>query len=76
MSQITIPISGMHCASCARLIERRLLKTPGVSAASVNYASEQALVEYSAPASLEVFTQAIESTGYKVGAVDKLMELK
>ncbi len=35
----------MHCASCAKLIERKLQKTPGVNEASVNYGSEQATVD-------------------------------
>src|SRR3989344_3564718 len=42
----TIPITGMHCASCAAIIERALLKTPGVGKAHVNYASEKAIVEF------------------------------
>ena len=35
----------MHCASCAKLIERKLQRIPGVVSASVNYASEEAMVE-------------------------------
>lgn len=41
----TFPIVGMHCASCAKLIERKLAKTQGVSSAMVNYANETATVE-------------------------------
>src|SRR3989344_1502027 len=43
--KISFPIIGMHCASCAKLIERKLQKTPGVNEASVNYGSEQATVD-------------------------------
>ena len=39
------PIIGMHCVSCARLIERKLSSTPGVLFAAVNYGGEQASVE-------------------------------
>lgn len=42
---LTFPIIGMHCASCAKLIERKLIKTPGVINAHVNYGGEQATVE-------------------------------
>ncbi|OGM87264.1 hypothetical protein A2594_01185 [Candidatus Woesebacteria bacterium RIFOXYD1_FULL_41_28] len=41
----SFPIVGMHCASCAKLIERSLSKVPGVTGASVNYGSESATVE-------------------------------
>ncbi len=41
------PVTGMTCANCAMNIERILnKKTPGVVAASVNFASERVSVEY------------------------------
>jgi P-type Cu+ transporter len=46
MKQTTLAITGMHCASCANLIERRLSKTQGVSTANVNYATGKAAVTY------------------------------
>lgn len=65
MTKVTFPIIGMHCASCARLIERQLKKTPGVIACAVNYGSEQASVEYdaslSSPAAL---ADAVKASGY------------
>ncbi len=62
----SFPIIGMHCASCAKLIERSLKKTPGVTAAAVNYGSEQASVEFDEGAStLEALGKAVESAGYK-----------
>jgi len=42
----TYPIKGMHCASCVRVIERSLSKTPGVKEANVNLATEKATVTY------------------------------
>ena len=41
-----IGIRGMHCAACVAKVERALSQTPGVVRASVNLASEEALVEY------------------------------
>lgn len=62
----SFPIIGMHCASCARLIERSLSKTPGVHNATVNYGSEQASVEYdSSVCKTEDLEKAVEKTGYK-----------
>ncbi len=68
MSQnIIIPISGMTCANCAATIERTLKKkVAGVISASVNFASEQASVEYLPEAvSLEAIAAAIEKAGFK-----------
>lgn len=42
---ISMDIDGMHCSSCALLIEKSLRKTPGVLQASVNFSSEQAMVK-------------------------------
>jgi len=42
----TLNISGMHCASCASLINKSLAGAAGVKAANVNYATAKASVEY------------------------------
>lgn len=55
----------MHCASCASNIQRKLKKTPGVSNASVNYANEQATVDFDQKKTGEKdFEKAIKSIGY------------
>ncbi len=62
----SFPIVGMHCASCAKLIERGLKKTPGVSVAHVNYGSEEATVEFDPKrTSLSDLSGAISNLGYK-----------
>ena len=33
-ARVDLPVSGMTCAACARLIERTLAKTPGVTRAA------------------------------------------
>lgn len=60
----TIPILGMHCTSCALLIKRSLAKTNGVTAAEVNYGSEEAIVDIPSPTFLPDVEQAIKSLGY------------
>jgi len=62
----SFPIVGMHCASCARLIERKLSKAPGVISASVNYGNETAYIETDKDRDSEI-KKAIEGAGYKVG---------
>lgn len=67
MKKISIPISGMHCASCAQNIERSLRKLKGVSNANVNFATERATVEFNEKIISEnkIF-ETIEKSGYTV----------
>ena len=64
---VSLPVTGMTCAACARRVEKALLGTDGVRAANVNLAAEKATVEYD-PASvgLERLVGAVEDTGYGV----------
>ena len=67
MKKETYKIYGMHCASCAGTIERVLLKTAGVRAAMVNFASETTLIEFDENIVSEAgLAQAVESVGYKL----------
>jgi len=62
----SFPIVGMHCASCARLIEKKIQKIPGVIEASVNYGSEQAVVEMDeSRVSTKDLSDAVNGAGYK-----------
>src|SRR3990172_3094403 len=63
--KLSFPIIGMHCASCARLIERQLVRTPGVLSAAVNYGSETASVEYTSDVKEEDLAKAVEGAGYR-----------
>ena len=42
---LTLSISGMHCTSCAAIIERKLKKIEGVENARVNFASQKAVIQ-------------------------------
>lgn len=62
---VSFHVSGMHCASCASNIQRKLRKTTGVEEASVNYANEQATVIFdSKKAGQKDIEKAIKSIGY------------
>ncbi len=61
---LSLPIQGMTCAACAGRVQRALEKTPGVTAASVNLASESA--EVSGTATPAALTAAIGRAGYQV----------
>jgi Cu+-exporting ATPase len=60
---VQLDITGMTCASCAARIEKRLNKLDGVQA-SVNYATEKALVLHPAAIQLEDLIHTVEDTGY------------
>ena len=65
--EVSLPVTGMTCASCVRRIEKALSKVEGVSEASVNLATEKAKVVYDPQAtSLEAMKKAVERAGYGV----------
>ncbi|MDQ3863912.1 MAG: heavy metal translocating P-type ATPase, partial [Actinomycetota bacterium] len=65
LARIDIPVTGMTCASCVRLVERALAKEEGVAEASVNFAAEKASVAYDPKAtSPSELVGAIREAGY------------
>lgn len=61
------PISGMHCSSCALIIEKALEKETGIISASINYATKKAEIEFDENLTdTEKITKIIEETGYGV----------
>jgi Cu+-exporting ATPase len=63
--ETTIPIEGMHCASCVLRVENSLKKVAGVTGASVNLATEQATVAFDPQScTLDSLYQAVEDAGY------------
>lgn len=69
-----LSISGMHCASCAANIERKLKKMKGVKSASVNFATASADVEHEEHLHREEIKQTIQSLGYKAHEHEDEME--
>lgn len=66
-----LEVDGMTCASCSSRVERALGKVPGVLSASVNLATERAMVDY-LPASTtpQQLIAAIVDAGYAARSVD------
>ncbi|MCR4326500.1 MAG: heavy metal translocating P-type ATPase [Candidatus Roizmanbacteria bacterium] len=63
----TYSVKGMHCASCVRVIEKSLTRTPGISDAVVNLATEKATVTYdSAVCNDEQVSAAVTRVGYSI----------
>jgi len=66
VEKVTIPISGISCASCVSTIERALNRVPGVVSASVNLATNAATVEFLPPTiTLQDLRRAIRDVGYE-----------
>jgi len=64
--KIKIKLGGMTCASCALKIETKLKGMPGVSSSVVNFANEEATVEYDSNVTdYSEFDKAIHNLGYK-----------
>lgn len=81
----TYPVIGMHCASCAATITRKIKKIPGVINAQASYASETIEIESKSTLSSEQLNQDIKALGYHIQAepspivnvrADKLAHLK
>src|ERR1041384_490923 len=63
--RVDLPITGMTCAACARRIERKLNRTPGVQRAGVNFATSRATVEYDPQAAdVSHLIEAVREIGY------------
>ena len=69
MTPQTFRVKGMHCASCASIIERTLKKVDGVESVAVNYGTETARVTFdAAKTSHQHLSQKIEPLGYSLAA--------
>lgn len=62
--RVNLSLSGMHCSSCANLIERSLRRMPGVESATVNFSAEKASVFFDESV---IDTRALIATIVKVG---------
>ena len=65
MPKKTFQIHGMHCASCVAIITARLTKLEGVKSVEVNFATEQAQVDFEPErVTLEQMNEEIGKLGY------------
>jgi cation transport ATPase len=69
MADHTLNIDGMTCASCVARVEKALCKVPGVQAASVNLATEQAQVSAQGETDPLLLLAAIQRAGYEASLV-------
>lgn len=66
LNEEIITLNGMHCKSCAELIENRLSMLKGVEKIKVSFPEEKAFVQFDPEIiSLDLIKKEIESVGYK-----------
>ncbi|KZK74758.1 MAG: ATPase [Pelodictyon luteolum] len=67
MSRKKYRVTGMSCASCANIVQKKLTAMEGVEGADVNFATEKATVELSDGAPrLEAMNSQLEKLGYRL----------
>ncbi|MBI2338103.1 copper-translocating P-type ATPase [Candidatus Daviesbacteria bacterium] len=70
--KVALSLSGMHCTSCAGIIERSLKKVPGVKEARVNFTAEKASVTVDLGlVSKDALIEAVKKAGYKAMLLDE-----
>ena len=73
MTATTLKLKGMSCASCANSIQSAIQQVPGVSSAQVNFAAEQASIEYDErDTNLEKIQAAVADAGYEASVREDL----
>jgi len=66
-TKCTFRIAGMHCASCATMIDLDIEDLPGVKCSKTNYAKQITEVEFdSSQVLLETLKDTIAKAGYDV----------
>jgi P-type Cu+ transporter len=77
MKTTTLELKGMHCASCATLINRGLSKAEGVKEANVNYATEKATILYDEKRlSEQDLIKVVQSRGYDAKIASERFDAK
>lgn len=67
MTKQIFSVHGMHCASCATLITKKLSKLPGVASCEVNLVSKNAELEYDqSVTSSAQLAQEVKKYGYEL----------
>lgn len=69
----SFPVKGMHCASCASVIEKTLKKVAGVSTVSANYATETVKIDFNEAINPQTLSKKIKPFGYEL-VMDDTME--
>ncbi len=77
LSDLTLPISGMTCASCVSHVEGALKELPGVSNVTVNLATNKANLSYDPQrVKLDDMRRAVDDVGYAIPTTDLTLDVR
>ncbi len=66
IEKIQLPVAGLNCITCVKVIENEIKKLPGIKKANVNYALETANIEFDTSfATTGKIIDAIKRAGYR-----------
>ncbi len=75
--EISLPVTGMTCASCVAHVERALKELPGVSKTVVNLAAAKASISYDPKQiGLANFQRAVADVGYAVPTAELSLDVR
>lgn len=74
IKKVHVPVKGMHCASCAFVVEDTLKKQNGVKSAQVNFGTEKAKIEYdNSQNNLESLSSSLKEHGYSLEIQNEML---
>jgi heavy metal translocating P-type ATPase len=74
---IKAPVSGMHCSSCALIIEKALKNEAGIKSVAVNYATQKAVIEFDEKiVDLEKIKKIVAEVGYGLEIKDTTVAMR
>ncbi len=77
ISEITLPISGMTCASCVSHVEDALKELPGTSNIIVNLGTNKASLSYDPQrVKLDDMRRAVEDVGYAIAIAEQTLDVR
>jgi Cu+-exporting ATPase len=77
LSELTLPISGMTCASCVSHVEGALKELPGTSNVVVNLATNKANLSYDPErVKLDNMRRAVEDVGYAITTAELTLDVR
>src|SRR3970040_258733 len=77
LSDLTLPISGMTCASCVSHVEGALKELPGVSNVTVNLAMNKANLSYDPQrVKLDDMLVAVKDVGYAITTAELTLDVR
>ncbi len=77
LSELTLPISGMTCASCVSHVEDALKELPGTSNVVVNLGTNKATLKYDTQRlKLDDMRRAVEDVGYAITTAEQTLDVR